>query len=62
MVSPNYLASPEVLDRKALAQAIPELLLVYAHWFYHGSDGYNPAAGVGTMDVAKFADALRDLH
>jgi len=32
------------------------------NWFYHGSDGYNPGAGVGTMDVAKFAEALRGLH
>jgi kumamolisin len=29
------------------------------NWFYHGSEGYNPAAGVGTMDVANFAAFLR---
>jgi len=29
------------------------------NWFYHGSKGYNPAAGLGTLDVANFADALR---
>jgi subtilase family serine protease len=32
------------------------------NWFYHGSDGYNLGAGVGTMNVAKFADVLRDLR
>ena len=29
------------------------------NWFYHGSQGYNPGAGLGTMDVANFAQALR---
>ncbi len=29
------------------------------NWFYHGRDGYNPAAGLGTMDVANFAETLR---
>ena len=29
------------------------------NWFYHGSDGYNPAAGLGTLDVANFARVLR---
>ena len=28
------------------------------NWFYHGSNGYNPAAGLGTMDVANFYAAL----
>jgi hypothetical protein len=31
------------------------------NWFYHGSNGYNPAAGLGTTDVANFANALRVL-
>jgi kumamolisin len=30
------------------------------NWFYHGSNGYNPAAGLGTLDVANFAQILRD--
>jgi subtilase family serine protease len=29
------------------------------NWFYHGSDGYNPGVGLGTLDVANFADVLR---
>jgi kumamolisin len=29
------------------------------NWFYSGSDGYNPAAGLGTLDVANFARYLR---
>jgi kumamolisin len=30
------------------------------NWFYHGRDGYNQGAGLGTIDVANFAEALRD--
>jgi kumamolisin len=30
------------------------------NWFYHGRNGYNPAAGLGTLDVANFAEFLRD--
>lgn len=30
------------------------------NWFYYGRNGYNPAAGLGTMDVANFAEFLRD--
>jgi kumamolisin len=30
------------------------------NWFYHGSDAYNPAVGLGTLDVANFAKFLRD--
>lgn len=29
------------------------------NWFYHGTNGYNPAAGLGTLDVAGFAKALK---
>ena len=29
------------------------------NWFYHGSNGYNLGAGLGTLDVANFADVLR---
>ncbi len=28
-------------------------------WFYRGSNGYNPGAGLGTLDVANFAETLR---
>ena len=28
------------------------------NWFYYGRNGYSPAVGVGTMDVANFAAAL----
>jgi subtilase family serine protease len=31
------------------------------NWFYHGSNGYNPAAGLGTLDVANFAKILGGL-
>jgi len=29
------------------------------NWFYHGTDGYNPAVGLGTMEVWNFAKYLR---
>jgi len=32
------------------------------NWFYHGSNGYNPAAGLGTLDVWNFAQYLRDQY
>jgi kumamolisin len=28
------------------------------NWFYHGTNGYNPAAGLGILDVANFAAAI----
>jgi hypothetical protein len=28
------------------------------NWFYFGSNGYNPGAGLGTLDVADFAEAI----
>lgn len=31
------------------------------NWYYPGTDGYNPAVGFGTLDVANFATALRPL-
>ena len=31
------------------------------NWFYHGSNGYNPAAGLGTLDVWNFAESLGRL-
>ncbi len=30
------------------------------NWFYYGRNGYSPAAGLGTVDVANFAEFLRD--
>lgn len=31
------------------------------NWFYHGANGYNPGAGLGTLDVANFARVLGNL-
>ncbi len=31
------------------------------NWFYKGRNGYSPAAGLGTIDVANFAQFLRNL-
>jgi kumamolisin len=30
------------------------------NWFYYGSEGYNLGVGFGTLDVANFAEFLRD--
>jgi kumamolisin len=30
--------------------------------FYFGRDGYSPAAGIGTLDVANFAEALKKSY
>lgn len=32
------------------------------NWFYDGRKGYDPAAGLGTLDVANFAAYLRELN
>jgi kumamolisin len=32
------------------------------NWFYHGRGGYSPAAGLGTLDVEDFANALRGFN
>jgi kumamolisin len=32
------------------------------NWSYQGSQGYNPAVGFGTMDVANFASGLFNLQ
>ena len=31
------------------------------NWFYQGSNGYNPGVGIGTLDVANFAQVLRGI-
>ena len=31
------------------------------NWFYNGTNGYNPGAGAGTMDVWNFAQALKGM-
>jgi subtilase family serine protease len=32
------------------------------NWFYRGSEGYNPAVGFGTLNVASFARKLGGRH
>jgi len=32
------------------------------NWFYYGSNGYNPGAGLGTLDVWDFAEVLHGLR
>jgi len=41
------------------ASSAPFHAIVFGdNWFYHGSKDYNPAVGLGTMNVANFANAL----
>jgi hypothetical protein len=57
-VDSNASISGGYLGQRAPFHAIP-----YGdNWFYQGSFGYNPAVGVGTMDVADFAAALQGLE
>jgi subtilase family serine protease len=60
----NYVLYDLVSNGQAYEGPSPPLRAIkYGdNWFYHGSDGYNPAVGAGTIDVANFADALRDQH
>jgi kumamolisin len=47
---------------KAYGHAPPLHAVQYGdNWFYYGSDGYNPGAGLGTLDVANFANALQSI-
>jgi subtilase family serine protease len=32
------------------------------NWFYYGSNGYNLGVGLGTVDVANFAEYLKSLN
>jgi subtilase family serine protease len=44
-------------------QGAPLHAIAYGdNWFYDGSNGYNPAAGLGTLDVWNFAEVLRRLQ
>jgi subtilase family serine protease len=50
-----------VLSGQAYAGEHPPLQAIPHgdNWFYHGSNGYNLGVGVGTLDVANFAELLR---
>jgi subtilase family serine protease len=53
---PLYLAQSGLGDRHR-GEAL-HAIAYGDNWFYHGSNGYNPAAGLGTLDVANFAEFL----
>jgi len=57
----NYPLYDLAQDGRAYKGAAPAIHAVTEgdNWFYQGSRGYNPAAGLGTLDVSNFADALR---
>ncbi|HTS23586.1 MAG TPA: S53 family peptidase [Casimicrobiaceae bacterium] len=57
----NYPLYLTVLTGKAYNGPSPALHAIKFgdNWFYHGSSGYNPGAGLGTLDVANFANVLR---
>ena len=53
----------ELTGRAYGGPAAPLRAIKYGdNWFYHGGDGYNPGAGLGTMDVANFAELLRSYY
>ena len=56
----NYALYQLAHSNQAYGGAHPPLHPVHDgdNWFYHGSNGYNPAAGLGTMDVANFDATL----
>jgi len=56
----NYPLYDFALTGRAYGGARPPLhAIAYGdNWFYHGTNGYNPAAGLGTLDVWNFAQAL----
>jgi kumamolisin len=49
------------LTGQAYRRAYPPLHAIADgdNWFYHGRNGYSPAAGLGTLDVWNFAKFLR---
>jgi len=57
----NYALYSLVRSQQAYGGRHPPLRAISAgdNWFYQGSRGYNPAVGVGVMDVANFANALQ---
>lgn len=56
----NYSLYRLAQSNKAYGGANPPLHPVHDgdNWFYHGSNGYNPAVGLGIMDVANFERTL----
>jgi kumamolisin len=57
----NYALYDQVTDGRAYGYAgAPFHVIAYGdNWFYQGRNGYSPAVGIGTMDVANFANTLR---
>ncbi len=53
-----------VQNGQAYGGPIPPLNVISTgdNWFYYGRNGYSPAAGTGTMDVANFARALSEPY
>ncbi len=53
----------EMTGRAYSGAAAPLRAIKYGdNWFYRGNDGYNLGAGLGTMDVANFAELLRSYY
>lgn len=59
----NPLVYSLALTNQAYSGANPPLHVIkYGdNWFYYARDGYSPAAGLGTLDVANFANIFKPL-
>jgi kumamolisin len=57
----NYALYDQLTDGQAYGgPEAPFNIIAYGdNWFYQGRNGYSPAVGVGTMNVANFANVLR---
>jgi len=56
----NYSLYQLAHNHQAYGGAHPPLRAIHDgnNWFYRGSNGYNPATGLGVMDVANFDGTL----
>jgi len=56
----NYTLYDLALANRAYTGAAPPLhAIAYGdNWYYRGRNGYNPGSGLGTIDVANFAETL----
>jgi kumamolisin len=60
LLNPALYAAPNGPNAEGGGGAPLSAIAYGDNWFYQGSHGYNPAAGLGVMDVASFAQYLRE--
>jgi subtilase family serine protease len=60
---PMYLLAKNGVAYGAGLPLAPMHAIAYGdNWFYYGSNGYNPGAGLGTLDVWNFAQVIHGLR